>query len=51
MPMESKKNIGKLVNEIVNSVLSDFDDDESDREDKIIRNKKVSDANPFKSKY
>ena len=51
MPMESKKNIGKLVNEIVNSVLSDFDDDESDREDNIIRNKKVSDANPFKSKY
>ena len=51
MPMESKKNIGELVNEIVNSVLADFDDDTSDREDNIIRNKKVSNSNPFKSKY
>lgn len=45
MPMEGKKSMDSIINEIINNILSD-DYDEEDREDDKIRNKKVSQDNP-----
>ena len=45
MPMESKRNLNDMISEMVNNIL----DDESNRsrEDKKIRNKKITCNNPF----
>lgn len=49
MKMESKENLGNLVNEIINSILDD-DEEEDSREDDKIRNTKVTKDNPYISK-
>lgn len=46
---ESKGEIDNLVNEIVNSILSDMETDK-DRRDGKIRNKKITNNNPYISK-
>lgn len=47
MPMESKFNLDNIINEIVGSILNQEDD--KNREEKKITNKRVTNKNPFVS--
>lgn len=50
MPMEGKQSLSNLINEIINNVLEDETNEDDDRRDKKIKNKKVTQGNPFISK-
>lgn len=47
MPMESKYNLDNIINEIIGSIVNG--DDNENREEKKITNKKITNKNPFVS--
>lgn len=47
MPMESKFNLDNIINEIIGSIVNG--DDNENREEKKITNKKITNKNPFVS--
>ena len=47
MPMESKFNLDNIINEIIGSIVNG--DDNENRDEKKITNKKITNKNPFVS--